>query len=135
MDSLQARLVAPGGGQRWYFPPSVSGGAASLINWNVPDASPEPAVVLVTPTVERAGSHGRQRHDGRTLYDVSVDYTVARRPDRGRADSPMRQIEPSTDGEPVWPTVNLMSFEWDAGAGAEGRIRSPVDPGGRGQHR
>ena len=45
--------VAPGGqASAEYFPPSVSGGAASLINWNVPDGSAETAVVLITPSVQ-----------------------------------------------------------------------------------
>lgn len=108
--------VNPGGAPTdYYFPGSVGGGAASVITWDLAGTSANPAVAVVTAsvdTVQETLDNGVPAN----FYGVTVACTLIGDFIGGVQDSPVQQVNTEWN-ELVWPSVGVMNFQWPLAQG------------------
>ncbi len=104
--------ISPGGevSALIFSPPvaqSVTGGAATLINWDIPGTSPEPALAVVSVLI--GSSTGNVGDDGAPANFLYFDVHCSLLGDSipGVQDSPVVPTDPSSYAP--WPTVGLLS--------------------------
>ncbi len=104
--------ISPGGevSALIFSPPvdqSVTGGAATLINWDIPGTSPEPALAVVSVLI--GSSTGNVGDDGAPANFLYFDLDCSLLGDSipGVQDSPVVPTDPSSSAP--WPTVGLLS--------------------------
>jgi hypothetical protein len=100
------------------FNASAIGGAAALVNWNIAGTSTEPALVVITASID--GGTNPVGAGGTMFYiDMSVGCSLVGDSIPGVQDSP---VVPTGPSYAPWPTAGVASTQLMAGQLGEGQV-------------